>query len=60
MAVKFTKGTEVKLNAVIPCGPVIDFRMDGDGEVWYLVEWVDAEGVKQQRWFAEAVLVQAG
>jgi hypothetical protein len=56
MAVKFQKGAVVVLNLVQPCGPVIDFRVDPNGDMWYLVEWVDAAGNTQQRWFAEAVL----
>lgn len=49
----FKKGDVVKLNTVVPQGPVISMRMDEDGNVSYLVEWTDADGVAQQRWFAE-------
>lgn len=49
----FKKGDVVKLNAVVPQGPVVSMRMDEDGNVSYLVEWTDADGVAQQRWFAE-------
>ena len=50
----FKKGDIVRLKAVVPQGPVIRMRMDEDsGEVSYLVEWVDADGVTQQRWFKE-------
>ena len=38
MATKFTKGQEVKLNAVLPQGPVIALRMDEDGNFFYLVK----------------------
>jgi uncharacterized protein YodC (DUF2158 family) len=31
--------------------------MNDDGEVFCLVEWTDAKGVKQQRWFEESTLV---
>jgi hypothetical protein len=30
--------------------------MNEDGEFFYLVEWVDADGVKQRRWFEESEL----
>ena len=33
MATKFKKGDKVKVNAVIPQGPVEALRMDEDGEV---------------------------
>lgn len=56
----FRKGDVVKLQAVIPQGPVLALRMDEEGEVSCLIEWVDAEGVAQQRWFPEAQLVAAG
>lgn len=56
MATVFKKGDVVEVNAVIPKGPVQSLRMDEDGNVYYLVEWVDADGATQQRWFAENVL----
>jgi len=59
MATMFKKGDNVKLAAVIPEGPVQALRMDEDGTFFYLVEWTDAEGVTQQRWFEEAQLVAA-
>lgn len=59
MATKFAKGQEVKVAAVIPQGPVQALRMDEDGNFFYLIEWTDAEGNLQQRWFVEADLVAA-
>lgn len=59
MATTFTKGQEVKLKAVVPQGPVIALRMDEDGNVSYLVQWVDANSNTQQRWFAEEELIAA-
>lgn len=56
MSTKFKKGQEVKLQAVLPQGPVIALRMDEDGVFYYLVEWTDADGNKNQRWFEEAQL----
>ena len=52
----FKKGDVVKLAGVVPQGPVIGMRMDDDGNVFYLIEWTDAAGQSQQRWFAEADL----
>jgi len=57
MATKFVKGQEVKLNAVVPQGPVMKLRMDEDGQFFYLVMWTDAQGVEQSRWFKEEELV---
>lgn len=57
MATKFQKGQEVRTVGVLPQGPVKAFRMDEDGIVYCLIEWVDADGVTQERWFAEDALV---
>jgi uncharacterized protein YodC (DUF2158 family) len=60
MATKFTKGDVVKVKAVVPQGPVVKFRMDEDsGTVSYLLQWVDADGHSQERWFAEDELTGA-
>lgn len=59
MATKFKKGEAVKVNATIPQGPVLALRMSEDGIFYYLIEWTDAAGKKQQRWFEEADLVAA-
>lgn len=53
MATKFTKNQEVKVNVVVPQGPVQALRMDEDGNISYLVQWTDSNGAVQQRWFAE-------
>lgn len=53
----FKKGDVVKVKAVVPEGPVIALRMNEDGVVSYLVQWTDAEGVAQERWFEESQLV---
>jgi hypothetical protein len=58
MATKFVKGQEVKLNTVVPQGPVQKLRMDDDGVVWYLIGWTDAEGMPQERWFREEELTE--
>jgi hypothetical protein len=57
MATTFVKGQNVRVNAVIPAGPVEKLRMDEDGVVHYMISWVDADGVNQTRWFAESELV---
>ena len=53
MATKFRKGEVVKLDMVVPTGPVQAFRMDDDGTVYCLLEWSDKDGNLKQRWFAE-------
>lgn len=59
MATKFSKGQEVKVNAVIPQGPVQALKMDENGNFYYLVGWTDEKGVAHTRWFDEADLVAA-
>jgi hypothetical protein len=59
MATKFKKGQDVKVAAVIPEGPVQKLRMDEDGNFFYLIQWVDATGQNQERWFAESDLTEA-
>jgi hypothetical protein len=59
MATKFIKGQDVKVAAVVPSGPVEKLRMDEDGNFYYMLKWVDANGQAQERWFAEADLVEA-
>ena len=57
MALAFQKEQVVTLkNPAVPTGPVVGFRVDNDGNMSYLVEWTDADGATQQRWFAEADL----
>ena len=53
MATKFAKNQEVQVSVVVPQGPVQSLRMDEDGNISYLVQWVDADGATQRRWFAE-------
>lgn len=59
MATKFQKGDVVKLASVVPQGPVLALRMTEDGVIQYLVEWTDASGATQQRWFDEEQLTGA-
>lgn len=57
MATKFKKGDAVKVNTVVPNGPVQALRMDDEGTVYCLIEWTDEKGQTQQRWFAEDDLI---
>ena len=57
MATKFKKGDEVQLNVVVPSGPIQAYRMDDDGVVYCLLQWVDANGTTQERWFKEDDLI---
>lgn len=59
MATKFKKGDTVKLVSVVPEGPVTSLRMDEDGNFFYFVEWTDADGNSQGRWFEEDQLAAA-
>jgi hypothetical protein len=59
MATKFAKNQEVKVSVVVPQGPVQALRMDEDGNISYLVQWMDANGATQHRWFAENQLTAA-
>lgn len=58
MATKFIKDQIIKVNAVVPQGPVKKLRMDEDGNFFYMIEWVDANGQSQERWFAESDLTE--
>lgn len=57
MATRFKKGDVVKVKAVVPQGPVKAFRMDEDGNVYCLIEWMDADGLTQERWIDETLLI---
>jgi hypothetical protein len=56
MPTTYVKNQEVRVKAVVPQGPVSALRMNEDGEFFYLVQWTDANGIQQQRWFAETEL----
>lgn len=55
----FKKGDIVKAKTVVPEGPVEAMRMDEDGNISYLLSWVDGDEVAQTRWFAESDLEAA-
>jgi hypothetical protein len=57
MATAFKKGDIVKVKTVVPQGPVKALRMDEDGNVYCLIEWVDADGQPQERWIDETQLI---
>jgi len=59
MATMFKKGDTVKLDVVVPQGPVEALRMTEDGDVQYLISWTDTSGAVQSRWFDEAQLTAA-
>lgn len=60
MALTYQKGQNVTLkNPAVPTGPVVGFKVDNEGNVSYLIEWTDAEGESQQRWFGENDLTAA-
>ena len=59
MATKFVKGQEVKLNTVVPQGPVQKLRMDEDGNFFYMISCTDVDGQVQERWFKESELIEA-
>lgn len=56
MAAKFARGQTVVLKVTPPQGPVQKIRMDEDGNVQYLVRYVDDAGAEQERWFDEDAL----
>ena len=49
----FKKGEIVKVKTTVPSGPILALRFNPDGDVEYLVEWTDADGNVQPRWFTE-------
>ena len=57
MSTLFKKGDIVKVKTVVPQGPVKALRMDDDGNVYCLIEWTDAEGLSQERWIDEKLLI---
>jgi hypothetical protein len=56
MPTTYTKNQNVRVKAVVPEGPVTALRMNEDGEFFYLVQWTDADGKSQRRWFKEEEL----
>ena len=57
MATKFQKDQQVKVDVVVPTGPVLAFRMSEEGVIYCLIEWTDKDGIEQTRWFKEDDLI---
>jgi uncharacterized protein YodC (DUF2158 family) len=55
----FKKGDVVKLKAVVPNGAIQAMRMSEEGDVYCLLQWVDADGKSQTRWFLQSDLILA-
>lgn len=58
MASQFKKDDVVRVQMVVPQGPVLKVRMDDDGNVQYLVSWTNGDK-QEERWFDESALVLA-
>lgn len=58
MAASFKIDEVVKLVSVLPQGPVKQLSVNQDGDIQYLVEYVDVDGVTQVRWFREDELTK--
>jgi hypothetical protein len=56
MATKFKKDQVLRVKTVVPQGPVQSMHMDSNGNFFYLINWVDADGNAQERWFPEDAL----
>lgn len=52
MAANFKIGQEVKLITNIPQGPVKQLSVSQNGDIEYLVEWVEGKETNE-RWFKE-------
>jgi uncharacterized protein YodC (DUF2158 family) len=59
MPTTFIKNQNVRVKAVVPEGPVTALRMNEDGQFFYLIQWTDAKGSVQSRWFKEEELEAA-
>lgn len=58
MASQFKKDDVVRVKMVVPEGPIQKIRMDDDGNVQYLVSWMNGDK-QEERWFDESALVLA-
>lgn len=59
MPASFKPGVQVKLNIAPPQGEIQKLDVDQDGNIQYLVQYVDSTGATQQRWFKEDELIGA-
>ena len=55
----FKKGDVVKVNTVLPEGPMVKMRMDDDGTIYYLLAGT-ADGAEDDGWSTEDQLVSVG
>ena len=58
MAASFKVGHEVKVVTPVPQGLVSTLSVSQEGDIQYLVSWIDGNGVSQERWFSEDDLVE--
>jgi len=56
MAAAFKKGDAVRLVTEVPQGTIIDFAIDGEGNISYVMEWTNKNGETHQRSFPEEEL----
>lgn len=56
MPAAFQVGQTVKVNTPVPEGPVLQIGVDQQGNINYLVEFVEYDQA-QQRWFNEDQLI---
>jgi hypothetical protein len=56
MASTYKKGQVLRVKAVAPEGPVESIHMTDEGDIEYLISWVDADGEPHSRWFTEALV----
>ncbi len=58
MAAAHKLGDVVKFNFDVPQGPVEKINFDEEGDIIYLISWVDREGNSQSKWFKELDLLR--
>lgn len=58
MAASFKVGQEVKVVNPVPQGAISALSVNQEGDIQYLVAWVDVTNAPQERWFLEDDLVE--
>jgi len=58
MAASFKVGQEVKVSVPAPQGMISALSVSQEGDIQYLISWVNVEGDSHERWFAEDDLVE--
>lgn len=56
MAASFKLGQKVQLIVSVPQGSVEQLTVNQEGEIQYLVSYMDKDGEQQSRWFLESEL----